>query len=136
MLLLLSCTFNITTHWLGINASLSLKFTLNDPLENRQTNPDRPSGIRTCNQHDWPKSVSALNEEASWSAQNNLTTLSSFWNKFTLSVQFPLQFYFKHCSIHENVLHVKVIPIGNKKRFFKKSFTQKQCHSWSFFFFS
>jgi len=50
MLLLLSCTFHITTHRLGIiNTTLSLSFTLNDTMENRQTNPDRTSGIRTRN---------------------------------------------------------------------------------------
>jgi hypothetical protein len=117
MLLLLSCTFNITTHRLRNNTSLSLSFTLNDSPENKEMNPDRPSGIRTRNKQ---KSLCALNRETSGSAHNNLTTLRCFRNQFTLSVPFPMQFYFKHCSKYENVLHVKAATIGNMKRLFER----------------
>lgn len=64
--------------------------------------------------------MTALNEETPGSAHNNFTTLRCLRNKFTLSVPFPMQFYFKHCSKYVNVSHVKAVAIGNTERLFER----------------
>jgi len=69
--------------------------------------------------------VSELYEETSGSAHNNFNTLRCFQNKFTLSVPFPMQFYFKHCSKYVNVLHVKTVGIGNTKRLCERDALKK-----------